>query len=219
MDRTDMELAEQVARLIYRSLLGIITPEEERDLQAWRKESKSNEALYTKLLDTTYLELEYKKLKSMKSDRPMADMTARLRLSLHRRRQAWMRWGVAAVVVLAVGTAVFYLRVSETGIDVPGQPVAEQYVSQIQPGRTEAVLSLGGGEPVELGADTAENRVAVEQAKRKVQPEEAELCRLETPRGGEFKITLEDSTEVWLNAETQLMYPERFGKEERRVVL
>ena len=219
LDRTDMELAERVARLIYRSLLGIITPEEERDLQAWRKESKSNEVLYTNLLDPTYLELEYKKLKSMKSDRPMADMTARLRLSLHRRRQAWMRWGVAAVVVLAVGTAVFYLRVSETGIDVPGQPVAEQYVSQIQPGRTEAVLSLGGGEPVELGADTAENRVAVEQAKRKVQPEEAELCRLETPRGGEFKITLEDSTEVWLNAETQLMYPERFGKEERRVVL
>lgn len=98
LDRTDMELAERVARLIYRSLLGIITPEEERDLQAWRKESESNERLYAKLLDTTYLELEYKKLKSTKPARPMADMAARLRLSLRRRRQAWMRWGVAAVV-------------------------------------------------------------------------------------------------------------------------
>lgn len=42
------------------------------------------------------------------------------------------------------------------------------------------------------------------------------LC-LDVPRGGEFKIILEDSTEVWLNSESTLSYPEVFSPTERRV--
>ena len=39
------------------------------------------------------------------------------------------------------------------------------------------------------------------------------------PRGGEFKIELEDGTQVWLNAQSRLVYPEAFSQEERRVQL
>ena len=42
---------------------------------------------------------------------------------------------------------------------------------------------------------------------------------LTTPRGGEFEITLEDGTKVWLNAESQLSYPDTFRSDERRVIL
>ena len=42
---------------------------------------------------------------------------------------------------------------------------------------------------------------------------------LEVPRGGEFKVVLEDSTEVWLNSETKLIYPESFAQNERRVIV
>ena len=40
---------------------------------------------------------------------------------------------------------------------------------------------------------------------------------LVTPRGGEFRVTLEDGTEVWLNAQSRLIYPETFSETERRV--
>jgi ferric-dicitrate binding protein FerR (iron transport regulator) len=43
------------------------------------------------------------------------------------------------------------------------------------------------------------------------------MNNLATPRGGEFKVTLEDGTEVWLNAETTLRYPDTFDGNERRV--
>lgn len=42
---------------------------------------------------------------------------------------------------------------------------------------------------------------------------------LSTPRGKQFKVVLEDGTEVWLNAESKLHYPQRFAEDERRVEL
>lgn len=44
-------------------------------------------------------------------------------------------------------------------------------------------------------------------------------CALSVPRGGEFKVELEDGTEVWLNAQSRLEYPEAFDDTERRVRL
>lgn len=43
---------------------------------------------------------------------------------------------------------------------------------------------------------------------------------IETPKGGQYQLTLPDGTRVWLNAATTLKYPVNFtGLQERRVVL
>lgn len=47
--------------------------------------------------------------------------------------------------------------------------------------------------------------------------EPVKINTLNTPRGGEFRVVLEDGTEVWLNSESQLIYPETFDGPERRV--
>ena len=69
-----------------------------------------------------------------------------------------------------------------------------------------------------MGADQEKNQVAIQQI-RTVSKKEKILNNLTTPRGGEFKITLEDGTQVWLNAESQLIYPDTFSANERRVIL
>ena len=42
---------------------------------------------------------------------------------------------------------------------------------------------------------------------------------LSVPRGGEYKLVLADGTRVWLNAASELMYPDHFSADQRKVVL
>lgn len=48
---------------------------------------------------------------------------------------------------------------------------------------------------------------------------EEKLQCLSTPRGMDFKITLQDGTEVWLNAESSIEFPSAFHGTERKVNL
>lgn len=49
--------------------------------------------------------------------------------------------------------------------------------------------------------------------------EKTKTRTVSTPRGVDFKITLPDGTDVWLNAESSLQFPSAFTKDTRRVIL
>lgn len=225
-DKVDVGLAERIARLMARSVSGKMTPEEEHELQEWRDVHPANEALFRKLADTDFIAGEYRRLRTVDASRPLADMRTRIG---RRRGLAWRRlgWQVAgaAVAMLCLTWGIFLLREEKQEERQVAHVLTEEeetalYAAQIHPGKTEAVLTLGSGEQVSLGADVQRNeRVMRETKKESGKREQPKLNCLSTPRGGEFQITLEDGTEVWLNAETQLIYPDTFNMEERRVKL
>lgn len=47
----------------------------------------------------------------------------------------------------------------------------------------------------------------------------SEVCQLNVPEGRDFKVTLSDGTEVWLNSGSRLSYPTRFEGSSRVVTL
>ena len=47
----------------------------------------------------------------------------------------------------------------------------------------------------------------------------AEMLTARTPRGGTYQVVLPDRTKVWLNADSKLSFPSRFGDKERVVFL
>jgi len=130
--------------------------------------------------------------------------------------------------MLSVGGAFLWNRVDQS--DQLAQEVS------IQPGKTQAVLVLSSGKKVNMGVEACEleerdgtalqvsenGQIAYHSGKDdKVVEGKGEdvMNRLLVPRGGEFSLTLADGTCVWLNAETELLYPVRFNGKQRVVQL
>lgn len=146
-------------------------------------------------------------------------------LRFRRRRRQLRRYGVAAGIVLLLGiggslwlqqVAVDPLTISET----------------IQAGRKKAILTLADGSVWNIGdsamlISTAAENIRIDSLGLSLQHQNTmENCGderffhcLTVPRGGEFSMTLEDGTRVWLNAESEIHFPSQFAGKQRRVQL
>lgn len=213
---------EYIIELIYKSIIANLSAQEQDELEVWRKADPRNEATYRRLLDIHYLERECRKLDAVNSARAMSDMQARLHIA-HKQHTSSLRWKyIAAACVFLLCTAVgitlwntYYLPQKAHN---PLTDTAD--ILQLPPGKTQATLVKQDGTVLRLDADSVRNSYLLSQQYLSDSKERAsQINELTIPRGGEFKIVLEDSTVVWLNAESQLVYPESFARGERRVKL
>ena len=202
---------EEISLLICKQLVGSITAEEQQVLDEWRQQSKYNEMVYQRLHNKERLLVEHHRYQLTDYQRPLADM--KQRLGIGKQRQ-WRRWlAAAAVVGLIVGVAVWWQYAFTPSTNET--PVIAS--TEIRPGTTQATLTLSNGRTIELKNDTLYPRPVQKDVPSDITS--SELATLTTPRGGEFRIVLEDGTEVWLNAATRLIYPEVFDGQQRRVEL
>lgn len=150
-----------------------------------------------------------------------ADMWAYIqtnrRKPAHRLRR-WMPYAAAAVLAVAIGW--FF------GIDRP--PVVAEQVADITPGGNRATLTLADGRIIALSETQSGvivgdgvayldgSTVLGEQASPLTS---SQVYTLTTPKGGTYRVTLPDGSNVWLNSASDLKYPSRFSPEERVVEL
>jgi transmembrane sensor len=137
-----------------------------------------------------------------------------------KKKQFNIRWYAAAATILLLIIAGGFYRHTHTGSTIQ---------QDILPGNDKAILTLADGTVVTL--DSAGNRL-IKQGKTAIQQQGGKLQynaqdpgasisynTLTTPRGGQFRITLPDGTEVWLNAASSLKYPVAFTGKQREVIL
>lgn len=203
-----------ISRLICKELTGTITADEQQMLDEWRERNSYNETVYRRLTDIKRLQIEYHRYRLTDPARPLAEMKKRLRINERR----WPRHAVAAAIaMLLVGLSAWFFQQYQMG-SVYKNSVA---ITEISAGSTKALLTLANGETLELSDNIQKNQKLIADTKSAsivATPRIAEQV-LTTPRGGEFRITLEDGTEVWLNAASRLSYPETFDGQQRRVTL
>lgn len=135
-------------------------------------------------------------------------------------RALWTYAGVASILlVLFIGFWKTKLTNNSHKDDVI------ELTTDFSPGDNRAILQLGDGETIELssghdGIVVGENlsysdgTLLVDNFESK---EVVSKLMLTTPKGGQYKVTLADGTKVWLNAETKLIYPNRFTDKTRFV--
>ncbi|MCM1050884.1 MAG: FecR domain-containing protein [Paenibacillus sp.] len=214
---------QRITRLIYRDLIGTITPAEREMLDRWLEESADHRRFYDSISDSGMLHEEMLSRSVIDYERPARDM---LRLIASRRRartaRIVMRAAAILAIVVAAGAAWHFTSTSSlstASTDSPAIAASHRVITidDIVAGKSLAIISDSSGKTVALSAEESGTETAAALATPTVS-EPRELC-LEVPRGGEFKVILEDSTEVWLNSESTIRYPETFSAGERRVAV
>ena len=220
----NLEKGIEVSQLIVKDLQGCISPEEKVMLDKWLEESPENREVYHRVQGRVNRDERQRIIRQLNKRVAWERVDRNTKEYKHSILRRCMRYAATIVLPLFVVGIGFYLTIDKEEI----HPVAE--VVTIAPGVTKAELVLADGHKVILGTETVDS-LASERGVNIVKDgngvsyfgnkEEGDLAYniMRVPRGGEFKVRLQDGTLVYMNSETELKYPVRFNEKERTVYL
>lgn len=212
---------EEIIQDISAGLRGTATEAQQRNVEAWLKESAAHREEYQEYCQA-YYQLTYAAQWPLINVRAASYKVNGLISS--RKRRIILRYicaGVAAL--LAVFFAVNFLLRSS------GAEQMEQHSPELaKSGEKKAVLTLANGQKMDLSSGNVkvdlDGAVAVGDGESGLKYSLSDNAKtgieyntLSVPRGGEYRLTLSDGTRVWLNSETELKYPVVFNSDNREV--
>lgn len=142
-----------------------------------------------------------------------------------------VRVAAAAIILILLSAAGYWLINTQYTTSVAQKKRATQPLNDIAPGSNKAILTLADGSNMQL--DSAGNGELTQQGNTKivkladgqvtyqasgdVVAKQVYYNILTTPRGGQYRVTLPDGTQVWLNSASSIRYPTVFTGNERKV--
>lgn len=216
--------SEEMLALAEKWTAGTITPEEKMRLFEW----------YDRFDDT---ELTIQSSETAAFDHLRQEMLQDIRRKLKSpaRIRRITRVSVAAAVLLLVATGGWLALHNRTpaplATTTPVKNTSRR--NDIAPGTNKATLTLADGSTVTLDSvhtgnlASQGNAEVIKRSDGQLQYASANTSNtpasamvynvLSTPRGGEYRLKLQDGTNVWLNASSSIRYPTTFFGKERRV--
>ena len=211
-----------IVAIILAYLRNEIDEKGQQKLDAWLEEADSHKALFARIQDE---KMQYEDIQKILSyDAGGAWQVVQQKAAWRRRKRLTRVYRVAVSVVIIFGVAIAFLLREEATTVVPVVKVEE-----ITPGRSMAKLTVASGDvyhldslhQVDLITSLAENNgkeVVFIDRQLEEGASEIKYNKVEIPRGGEYQIVLGDGTRVYLNAQTELRFPESFASSEQRLV-
>ena len=213
-----------ISCLIVKSLYREITSEEDEMLNAWLEENSENREMYKRVRERRSFDERQEIVREINKQLAWKRIDRETREVRYYVLSRWVKFVAAVVLPLFIAAVSFYL------IWERGGEASMVEVIKIKPGVKKAELVLADGQRVMLDAGTMDSLVKV-KGENIVKSEDCifylgeenggELVynEMRVPRGGEFKVKLQDGTLVYLNSDSELRYPVRFVGKERRVYL
>lgn len=212
-----------ISQLIIKSLKGQLTKSEQKEFEDWLK-IEANRELY---LSLSRRNLDDKKILSGQLHPEQSWKRLEKRLHLRKKSYFWniTRYAAAILLLGTISTAVYLYWKQAFSVSLP---IVRQ--EEPLPGSSKAFLIFASGEKINLEneqyfspqqdstvrLDNKENTLTIE-SRQPFSDVTEEYQTLVVPRGGEYKLVLEDGSCVYLNSNTKLHFPLIFAGE-RRVV-
>ena len=200
--------------LIAKAMENRLTDEEAKRLNEWLNQSEANRQLMESIQSSDTLPSEVTFIRELDLDKAWE--------AIHQKRNVkrfgmrW-KWVSAAAAILIVGMLSLWFMDSRTDHE-PTRELVSRWGGDLMPAPSQATLVLSNGEQIPL-SDSSSMVWAIHP----LQPLDAEdtpqYHTLIVPQAGMFQFTLPDSTQVWLNANSKLRFPDSFPESERRVFL
>lgn len=214
----------QLSEIIVRKLLveETLSQEENERLKEWLECSEENKAFYQKVRRQKDLR-DYEMIVSLYNEEK-GWKTVDKELRSHAKKWKIMWTGLAACVVILFTLSIWVYW----GKNPEPQRELTVQISQIEPGKQQAVLHLASGKQVRLDEkDTVfsigNSNIRVDKGRVEYGVRDMDTTivynMIVVPRGGIYSLVLSDGTTVYLNSESKLRYPVKFQGEAREVRL
>ena len=216
------------ASLIYRKIEGKLSVVEEERFEAWLKEGQEHREYYERMRRMYQQEnVQDVGIGGIQDVWAVFEKRVQGHRKIERKRRwMWVMSAAAAVaIVLCCCLFVYYRANTEQKVNVA--------VQKIVPGQYNAVLEMADGSTYQLGEqqyslqEKTGNQIKVDSTllsylpvnKRSDVLQDIVYNKLSVPKGGEYRIELEDGTKVWINSASRLRYPVVFSSNSREVYL
>jgi ferric-dicitrate binding protein FerR (iron transport regulator) len=223
----------EIAALIGKHLQSSLTAAEAQKLQLWIEASDSNRDLFNSLTDEAQLMNELFLLDSFKASDGWANFTKTIQkpvVPIIPITRVYKKYWVAAAAVLMMVflTTVYFLKTpyKKTVTSINNK----KPVIDVLPGGNKAMLQLADGTLVTLSDSLSGFQASQQNVKLVIKNGEISYAsngasqenlfnKVITPRGGQYKLRLNDGTQIWLNAASSIRYPVSFVGNTRVVEL
>lgn len=222
-----MKVTKDIHELILSYLREDISEEEMSRLRVWLDENERHQRLLEELRDKDVLQREIGEYVSFDTSWRWGQLKEVMEEPVRKGRSLLKVWGAVAAVVVAFVGGLLYWQMTGS----PQPEVKQVAIARIEQGGMRAVLITETGQQVVLQGlkDTCLNITGTETLNIREDgslkyslsalSSMSEWHTLRIPKGGEYKIVLDDGTEIWLNSASELKYPAHFVGNERRVQL
>ncbi len=200
-----------ILSIIVGKICGMISGDEERRLEEWRKADDSHDDTYRQLMESSDLEHRYRQYAAVDEKRAWHEFRDR-HFAGRKFRTERIATAASVALIVCAACAIYFRNTAKAPSPQMQATEYRQMELSNREGKQQAVLYMPDRSKVSM---KSEGKVC------DVQSHELEDgdYQLATGQGNEFWVTLEDGTIVHLNYNTKLKFPAHFASDSRTVYL
>lgn len=221
-----MGQSSEVRQWVFAWIKGDINQKDREHLEMWLAENPDNQEWFDRYVQKEQLSKSLQLYSSFHTDRKWNELERQLLLRSGRFTMRRLL-AYAAILVIVFMSGVAYWWLYDTGhtssvIAHLNKECRNQAILVVEDGQ-QIVLNgirdtcLLVGKKERLNINTEGNLVYCEDTSGSQQQEIWHTVRV--PQGGEYKLVLNDGTQVWLNSASEFSFPVHFSGQERKVRL